>query len=124
MKAEVGKRVVYAIIHNVTGRIYIGSSERVKWRIKEHLNLLRKHKCKNRLMQSDFDTYGEKYSFKKIDSINDLRENWKEYYWMLYFRTIDEKFGYNYRDSHIKRCKFDDFKSIEYFLDDTPNKVQ
>ena len=110
--SAVGKRVVYAIIHNVTGRIYIGSSERVKWRIKEHLNLLRKHKCKNRLMQSDFDTYGEKYSFKKIDSINDLRENWKEYYWILYFRTNDKKYGYNYMDSHIPKKSIEDMKDI------------
>ena len=117
-------RTVYAIRHNKTGRIYIGSSERVKWRIKEHLQTLRRHKCKNPLMQSDFDKYGEDYSFKKLDTISNQSENWKEYYWMLYFRTIDEKFGYNYRDSHIKRCKFDDFKSIEYFLDDTPKQVQ
>ena len=112
MKAGVGKRVVYAIIHNVTGRIYIGSSERVKWRIKEHLNLLRKHKCKNHLMQSDFDTYGENYSFKKIDSISDLRENWKEYYWILYFRTNDKKYGYNYMDIHIPKKSIEDMKDI------------
>ena len=112
-------RTVYAIRHNVTGRIYIGSSERVKWRIKEHLQALRNHKCKNPLMQFDFDQYGEDYSFKRIDTISNQNEHWKEYYWMLYFRTNDETYGYNYRDSHITQRKFEDFKPIEYFLEDT-----
>lgn len=105
-------RTVYAIKHNVTGRIYIGSSERVKWRIREHLQVLRNHKCKNPLMQKDFDEHGEDYSFKKLDVIRDLKEGWKEYFWMMYFRTTDEEYGYNYRDPHVKRKTIEDFGNV------------
>ena len=114
-------RIVYAIRHNPTGRIYIGSSERVKWRVKEHLHALRKHKSKNPLMQSDFDAYGGDYSFKKLDTIRNQKEGWKEYFWMLYFKTNDSNFGYNYRDMHITKRKFEDMEdfgvSIEYFFE-------
>lgn len=105
-------RTVYAIQHNKTGRIYIGSSERVKWRIVEHLQLLRNHKCKNPLMQADFDKFGEDYTFRKLDVITKDTETWKEYYWMLYFQTINEEFGYNYRDTHITRRKFEEFETV------------
>lgn len=116
-------RTVYAIRHNVTGRIYIGSSERVKWRIKEHLDSLKNHKCKNPLMQSDFDMFGADYSFKKLDTIRTTFEGWKEYYWMLYFKSNDSAFGYNYRDKHISQRKFDDMEDLgvplEYFVKDS-----
>ena len=62
-------KIVYAIMHNKTRRIYIGSTERGSHRLKNHLNALRAGKHKNKLMQDDFDKYGEDYSFYQLDFI-------------------------------------------------------
>lgn len=52
-------RTIYAIRHNVTGRVYVGSSAAPIKRIRSHLNALRRGKHNNSAMQSDFDLYGD-----------------------------------------------------------------
>lgn len=103
------EKVVYAIKHNKTNRIYIGSSERVCWRIKDHLKLLRTGKHKNELMQSDFNDFGEDYSFYALDVVPTQWFKEREYYWMLYFETYNKEKGYNYKDRAMAR------RDIKYF---------
>ncbi|MCJ7837476.1 GIY-YIG nuclease family protein [Cuneatibacter sp. NSJ-177] len=106
-------KIVYAIQHNVTKRIYIGSTGRGHHRIKSHLNLLRRHAHKNKLMQKDFDEYGEDYSFFILDMIPTSFHREREYYWMLIFDTYDPEKGYNVKDYTINHLKITDFPKLE-----------
>lgn len=101
-------RIVYAIVHNKTKRIYIGSSEQVSSRINNHICSLRRGKHPVELMQSDFNEYGEDYSFYQLDTEPTIYEKDREMYWMNFFRTKDPNFGYNYKDncSYIQISSF------------------
>lgn len=91
-------RKVYAIQHNVTGRIYIGSSFKAEKRYHNHMCRLRHGKHHIEDMQKDFDQFGENYSFTILDVIRDFKERNKEYEWMQRFNTFVRGVGYNYKD--------------------------
>lgn len=91
-------RKVYAIRHNVTGRMYIGSSWDVERRYRNHINLLRQGKHTVEDMQKDFDEYGDNYSFSILDVIRNFEDRNKEYEWMQRFNTFVRGVGYNYKD--------------------------
>ena len=55
-------RTVYAIQHNITKRIYVGSSNDIESRYWSHMSALSNHRHNVEDMQSDFDKYGENYS--------------------------------------------------------------
>ena len=91
-------RIVYAIQHNVTKRIYVGSSANVENRYWNHMNNLRNHKHNIEDMQSDYDNYGEDYSLYLLDEIKVFSERNKEYEWMKKLNTHTRGNGYNYKD--------------------------
>lgn len=95
-------RQVYALRHNPTGRIYVGSSANVEKRVYHHMMLLRNgcHHVKD--MQDDFAEYGEDYSVEILDEITKWQERTKEYYWMQKCSSCIQGIGYNYQD-HAKR---------------------
>lgn len=90
---------VYAIRHNVTKRIYVGSSAHPANRYKQHLNLLRCGKHGVEDMQKDFDEYGEDYTFFVLEKI-DFAHKEREYEWMWFFDSYTRGVGYNYKDHH------------------------
>ena len=106
-------REVYAIQHNKTKRIYIGSSGRTEHRLHDHLKLLRRGKHENKLMQDDYNKYGEDYSFYKLDEIPSEFESYREYFWMSVFNTYSEETGYNQREKTRNPAKLSKFKKIE-----------
>lgn len=106
-------RIVYAIQHNTTKRIYIGSTGSGYHRIKSHLNLLRRHAHKNEFMQKDFDEYGENYSFFILDMIPTAFHRDREYYWMLLFDSYDPEKGYNVKDYTTKHLRITDFPKFQ-----------
>lgn len=95
-------RQVYAIKHNITNHIYIGSSSNVTVRVRKHLGDLRRHKHTVEDMQADFDQYGEDYTVTILDDINVYSDKDKEYEWMLKLSTNVRGVGYNYKDSYAK----------------------
>lgn len=66
-------RIIYAIQHNVTKRIYVGSSANVENRYWNHMNNLRNHKHNIEDMQSDYDNYGEDYSLYLLVAVKNLQ---------------------------------------------------
>ena len=112
------RRFVYAIRHNVTKRIYIGSTARVPHRLKEHINQLRRGSHKNKEMQSDYNEHGEDYSFYELDVIPTTHYKDREYFWMLFFDTYNPKKGYNDKDWTAKHLKITDFPKAK--MDDSP----
>ena len=59
-------RVIYAIKHNVTKRIYVGSTKYPKERFANHLSMLRNGKHIVEDMQKDFDEYGEDFTLSSL----------------------------------------------------------
>lgn len=97
-------RKVYAIQHNVTKRIYIGSTTNVDTRYLAHIGALRAGKHKVEDMQADFNEYGEDYSLFVLDEINEFADRIKEYEWMDRYDTFTRGVGYNYKD-HAKKSR-------------------
>ena len=101
---------MYAIQHNRTKRIYVGSSCEVRQRYINHMSLLRNGNHLNEDMQKDFDEYGEDYSLFILDRIDSYWERKKEFEWMLKLNSHIRGCGYNYKDTeptirnHAKSC--------------------
>lgn len=91
-------RMVYLIRHNKTNRIYIGSSSNPERRFKTHLYNLRSGCHIVEDMQSDYNNYGEDYSFLILDEIKTWEEREKEYEWMKKYDSTNRAIGYNYKD--------------------------
>lgn len=92
-------RIIYAIKHNVTGKVYIGSTNQpLKVRYANHIGLLRKGKHSSKELQKDFIEFGEDFTVYKIGDIKDFNEKDKEYQMMLEYDTVNPKYGYNQGD--------------------------
>ncbi len=91
-------RTIYAIQHNKTKRIYIGSSSDVPNRYWNHIYRLRSGKHGVEDMQKDFNDYGEDFSLFILDEINNHNERNKEYEWMKRYQSNIRGKGYNYKD--------------------------
>ena len=90
---------VYIIKNADTGRVYVGSSFYPEWRIKVHMNALKKHRHSVLIMQSDFDLYGFD-SFKSVvfGKYDRAEANRMEVFLMKMFKSQNPEFGYNYKD--------------------------
>ena len=91
-------RKVYAIRHNVTNRVYIGSSCRVDRRFQQHISALRCHRHPVEDMQADFDQHGDDFTLTILDHIATSEDLCKEYDWMRKNRSYIRGVGYNYKD--------------------------
>lgn len=91
-------RKVYAIRHNVTNRVYIGSSCRVDRRFHQHISDLRCHRHPVEDMQADFDQYGDDFTLTILDHISKRADNDREYDWMKKNQSYVRGVGYNYKD--------------------------
>lgn len=96
-------RRIYAIQHNVTKRMYIGSSSNLNVRYQTHLNALRRGKHPVEDMQEDFDKYGEDYSLFILDTVFEWDERKKEYEHMKEHQSYIRGKGYNYKDRVFNR---------------------
>ncbi|MCI7300435.1 MAG: GIY-YIG nuclease family protein [Clostridiales Family XIII bacterium] len=91
-------RTIYALQHNRTGRMYIGSTQNITNRYKSHIYALRGNKHTNEEMQKDFDEHGEDFSLFILGEITSYEERFKEYELMREYGTFDMQIGYNYKD--------------------------
>jgi hypothetical protein len=91
-------KVVYAIQHKVTKKIYIGISNSLETRYKSHLSLLKHNKHTAPLMQEEYNKYGGMYDVFILDEIHSYSERYKEFEWMRFYKTQDPKYGYNAQD--------------------------
>lgn len=91
-------RKVYAIRHNVTNRVYIGSSANPDVRFAAHLSELKGNRHSVKLMQEDYNKHGDDYTFSILDTITNMSESEKEYEWMKRMRSDTSESGYNYHD--------------------------
>ena len=95
-------RKVYAIQHNVTKKIYVGSSRNVDNRYKAHIGYLRRGTHPIEDMQFDYDQFGEDYSVFILDEIATFGQRTKEQEWMRKLKSYIRSKGYNYKDPSFK----------------------
>lgn len=91
-------RQVYALIHEPSGKKYIGSSSKVAKRFRVHLSQLKHGAHHNRELQADYDLQGGPISLIILDEVRSFDDRDKEYQWMKRLKTFDPRFGYNCRD--------------------------
>jgi hypothetical protein len=112
---------VYAIQHNKTKRIYVGTSSKPETRYRAHISSLKRNEHKIETMQDDFNQYGEDFSFFILEKVEHARvytsygsciasEHKAEYEWMRKLGTTKKEIGYNYKDRaailYAKNCLF------------------
>lgn len=97
-------RTIYAIRHNATQRIYIGSSFNYEQRVRNHLYALRGHRHSVEDMQKDFDNYGDDYTITVLEENIDYDNRHKEYEWMEKYQSYVRGKGYNYKDHPNRSC--------------------
>lgn len=93
---------VYAIECTANGKVYIGMSSNVKHRWSHHLSDLRAGRHRVPDMQEDYNKYGECFSFSVVDEVNTYADRCKEFKWQIKLKTLDRRYGYNYRDPVTK----------------------
>ncbi len=103
MEFRNGKRQVYAITHNPTGKSYIGSSKNAIERMKSHIWSLRRGAHPVEDMQTDYDLYGEDYTLSILDEIYSFDDREREYEWMEKLKSNIRGCGYNYKDKFKQR---------------------
>ena len=97
-------RKIYAIKHNITGKVYIGSTGKtIEERYRRHISALRKHKHPSKLMQKDFEEFGENYTVYELGEITEYAYREKEYEYILKYKTYDPEIGYNQGDYNVRR---------------------
>lgn len=99
-------RVVYAIKHNKTNKVYIGSTASPERRFRAHLSNLKNGTHSVEDFQADFDRFGADLSFVILDEIKTHDERTKEKEYMEKYESFDRSKGYNYKDRmHITRSR-------------------
>lgn len=122
---------VYAMKHNVTGRVYVGSTTHSPVaRCRQHIKLLRQHRHNVEAMQADFDSYGENYSVYLLEVYPGFGRI-SEGRWMDMLGTKNKERGYNYKDktgtdvefSDTSEVSLEDFKPVAEFTGKKPVKT-
>jgi group I intron endonuclease len=91
------KSGVYKILNLINGKIYVGSSVKLKNRRKRHFYELRHNRHGNDHLQRSFNKYGEEnFQFSILEYVADnsiiLQ---REQHWIDFYKSYDFKIGYN-----------------------------
>lgn len=88
--------IIYGIKNLINEKIYVGKSINVKLRKKAHENSFIRKQAVNIHLQRAVDKYGiENFAFIILEEVTLDNINEKEQYWIKYFKSYDENFGYN-----------------------------
>jgi hypothetical protein len=91
-------KLIYAIQHKITKKIYIGITNSLESRYKSHMSLLKNNKHTAPLMQEEYNKYGGIYDVFVLDEVRSFSERFKEYEWMRFYNTQNPEYGYNAQD--------------------------
>ncbi len=88
---------IYGIRHKLSKLIYVGSSCNIINRWRRHRWLLRLDKHPNPYLQNAWNKYGEEaFEFIILEEIENLENlSIKEKYWMDYYKSYLDNYGYN-----------------------------
>lgn len=87
---------VYIFINIENNMFYIGSSNDIEGRWKEHLNKLYGNRHENDKLQNAWNKYGEKaFEFKILEAVEPLLLEEKEQYYLDLYKPFKRNIGYN-----------------------------
>lgn len=94
---------IYCIYNKINGKRYIGKSVNIRKRIiahKSNLNL-KKSKSSNSYLINAWNKYGiDNFDYVVLEKFNEVNEKVlkeRELYWMDFYNTCENEFGYNLR---------------------------
>lgn len=87
---------IYKIENKLNGKMYVGLTNNIDRRWGEHRKNLRQGKHPNIHLQSSVNKYGiENFTFDIIEKCDLVDLAKRELYWINYYNTTDNRFGYN-----------------------------
>jgi group I intron endonuclease len=87
---------VYIIRNTINGKLYVGSSNNLKYRIARHLYMLKSSTHYNRHLQAAFDKYGQDaFQFQIVEECSIEEQIAREEYYTQLHKALDPSFGYN-----------------------------
>ena len=99
---------IYLLKNNKNGKVYVGKTRQFKERKYAHLANLRAKRHVNKMLQEDYNEYGEDaFIFEIAEETNSFFLNFEEQQWMLKLKTYDFKYGYNCKDPYFYSKQYD-----------------
>jgi group I intron endonuclease len=88
---------IYAIIHNASGRIYVGSALNIEDRWRVHRGRFKYQKHENKYLQHAWDKYGEEaFTWTIIEVVTDTTKLLnKEQKWINKYKSYNRRRGFN-----------------------------
>ena len=94
---------IYLLRNNANGKVYVGKTSKFYERKKMHINNLRANRHSNKMLQDDYNKYGEEYfSFEVVfETEKHLPRTHLEQSFMIALKTYDDNYGYNRKDPYF-----------------------
>lgn len=91
---------IYKIVNKATGQCYVGQSQRVKKRLREHFRLLRQNKHTNPHLQNSYNKHGAKnfYGAMEVECVDHTELDMLENQFLCGDAWFDEPTVYNIAD--------------------------
>ena len=87
---------IYVILNKANGKVYVGQSINLFDRLRVHKSSLRGNYHKNSHLQSSWNMYGEdSFEFLPLEFCDRDCLDYLEEWWIDYFNSMDNSFGYN-----------------------------
>jgi hypothetical protein len=86
---------IYAIVNSTNGKVYVGQAQDIHTRMEEHHRLRNKGRLYNSVKHYGWNNFNT-VILEKVDDLSLLDS--KEQFWMDYFNSYDETYGYNIRE--------------------------
>lgn len=88
---------VYLITNTINGKIYVGSSIKIRNRMNTHVSHMNKNKHDNRYLQNSWNKYGsDNFTFSVIEILTNVEKLIeREQYWIDKLNACDKNVGYN-----------------------------
>lgn len=89
---------IYKITNLKNNKVYIGSSNNLKQRLRQHRSFLKLNEHCNKHLQSSYNKYGiENFKFEILEVIEEKKLEEREEYYINLFDCVNNKKGYNKR---------------------------
>lgn len=103
-KSELYTPGIYSIRNTTSGKIYIGSSKNVYYRIAKHKHMLIKDKHDNPHLQNSFNIHGaDKFEVTLVERCSEEELAEKENHWITHHDSKNREKGYNKSD--VSSCR-------------------